>query len=167
MTIFLIGMPGSGKTSIGKQLAEKLQLPFFDTDEIISSLESKSIPEIFEASGESYFRTLESDLMNHWKLHHAVVATGGGLPAHGDLMEVLNNLGTTIWLKTPMKKLEERLTNVDLGDRPLFQNSTDISKTIKTMLQARKPFYNQAKIRINADESEAIIVNRILRKLYS
>lgn len=166
MTIFLIGMPGSGKSTIGKQLAEKLQIPFFDTDEIISSLEEMSISEIFNTYGELHFRKLEADLITNWKLHNAVIATGGGLPCNDELMSHLNNLGLTIWLKVSTAALEQRL-EAEIETRPLLNQDGKLLPWIKSTLKERTPYYNQAKTRINATESPEVITNRILRKLYA
>lgn len=165
MTIFLIGMPGSGKTVIGNYLAEKLQLPFYDTDNIIASIEGMSMSQIFEIHGESYFRNLEAELMKTWKLHNAVIATGGGLPCHNDIMALLNNNGITIWLKAPIDILSQRLENKS-NDRPLLKD-INIKNWIKHTLKDRKLFYSQAKIKINANEAITIVANRIISKLYS
>lgn len=166
MTIFLIGMPGSGKTTIGKQLAEKLQIPFFDTDEIISSLEEMSVNDIFNTNGVLHFRKLETDLITNWKLHNAVIATGGGLPCSDELMNHLNNLGLTIWLKVSTATLEQRLKN-EIETRPLLTQDGNLLPWIKSTLRERTPYYKQAKIRINATDSLEVITNKILRKLYS
>ena len=87
MLIFLVGMMGSGKTTVGQMLANELSLPFFDTDEILTSIEDRSIPEIFSQNGEEYFRSLEKELIDNWKISDGIVATGGGLPCFNDLME--------------------------------------------------------------------------------
>ncbi len=165
MTIFLIGMPGSGKTAIGNYLAEKLQLPFYDTDNIIASIEGMSLSQIFEIHGEDYFRNLEVELMKTWKLHNAVIATGGGLPCHNDIMATLNNNGITIWLKASIDILSQRL-EIESNNRPLLKD-IHIKSWVKHALKERKPFYSQAKIKINANETITIVVNRIISKLYS
>lgn len=165
VTIFLIGMPGSGKTTIGNLLAEKLQIPFYDTDNIISAIEGLTIPEIFDCYGESHFRKAELELISNWKLYNAVIATGGGLPAHDNLMNQLNKLGISIWLKVSSDRLIERLQD-EIVSRPLMQNE-ELSKWVKETLRNRKPYYSQAIIRINANENPETIVNKILSKVYS
>lgn len=166
MTIFLIGMPGCGKTTIGKLLAESLQISFFDTDTIISSLEEMTISEIFVRHGEAYFRKLETGLLSNWKLHNAVIATGGGLPCHDNLIERINEIGTSVWLKVPVAILEQRL-NIEATTRPLIENQDNVTKWLKESLRLRSPFYSDAKIRINANEHPDIITKRILRQLYT
>ncbi|HRO73331.1 MAG TPA: shikimate kinase [Saprospiraceae bacterium] len=166
MTIFLIGMPGCGKTTIGKLLAESLQISFFDTDTIISSLEEMTISEIFVRHGEAYFRKLETDLLSNWKLHNAVIATGGGLPCHDNLIERINEIGTSVWLKVPVAILEQRL-NMEATTRPLIENKDNVTKWLKESLRLRSPFYRDAKIRMNGNEHPDIITKRILRQLYT
>lgn len=168
MTIFLVGMPGSGKTTIGKMLSEKLDLPYFDTDEIISRMEGKAIPEIFETLGESYFRQQEADLISNWKLHHAVISTGGGLPCYHDLMNILLSKGHVIWLKVSVAKVSERILS-EPNQRPLFFNKTkeESIKTIKKMLADRKDFYQQANIKVLNDGNTEDVVKKIIVKLYS
>lgn len=161
-------MPGSGKSTIGKALSEKLELPYFDTDEIISRLEGDTIPSIFESKGESYFRSLEAELIGNWKLHHAVIATGGGLPCFNDLMSMLLSKGHVIWLKVSTEGLIERIMS-ETNQRPLFaqKSKTETIKTIKKMLADRKFFYQQAPIKILNDGNVEDVVKKILVKLYS
>jgi shikimate kinase len=168
MTVFLIGMPGSGKTTIGKMLAEKLDLPYFDTDEIISRMEDKSISEIFDTQGESYFRNQEAELIKSWKIHHAVISTGGGLPCYNDLIQVLLSKGHVIWLKVSAENLSERIIS-EPNQRPLFANKTkqETAKIIKKMLADRKEFYQQAPIRILNDGNSEDVVKKIIVKLFS
>ncbi len=166
MTVFLIGMPGSGKSTIGKLLAEHLTLSFFDTDSIISSMEGMSVSEIFESKGETYFRELEYDLFKTWKLHNAVIATGGGLPCHDNLIDRLNEIGTTIWLKIPIPILVERIMNVE-NVRPLLSNANNLMNQIRSTLKERTPFYSKANHKINANEDIEVVKKRILRKLYA
>ena len=82
MRIFLIGLPGSGKTTLGKKVATYLQLPFFDLDEVIERSAGKRVPEIFADEGEAAFRKMESDTLQKIIADHSdfVMATGGGAP---------------------------------------------------------------------------------------
>jgi shikimate kinase len=168
MTIFLIGMPGSGKSTIGKMLSEKLDLPYFDTDEIISRMEGDTIPKIFENFGEPYFRLKEEELIKNWKLHNAVISTGGGLPCYNNLMQILLSKGHVIWLKVSTEMLSERIMS-EPNQRPLFAEKTkqETIKTIKKMLVERKDFYQQATIRVFNDGNSEDVVKKIIVKLYS
>lgn len=168
MTIFLIGMPCSGKSTLGLQLAEHLQMPFFDTDAIIEDMEGMKVSEIFTKHGEARFRDLEHELMANWKLSHAVVATGGGLPCHNDLIDILNSKGKTIWLQVSIDALTERLSQSEVI-RPLTDGKSDkeIKSKLKELLKNRKPIYSKAQIRVKVESDSEVTLRKILRKLYT
>jgi len=150
MRIVIVGYMGSGKTSIGKKLAYHLKVPFLDTDQMISEQEGIPISEIFERHGESHFRTLEQDLIkNLGQLESFVLSTGGGLPCYNNLMEELNELGTTLFLKRPVRELAHRLS-VSKTKRPLIegQSKEELIDFIKISLKKRTPFYEKAKFTI-------------------
>src|SRR5687768_6326889 len=108
--IILVGFMGSGKTTLGKLLAEELKYTFIDSDHYIESLEKKMISEIFKDHGELYFRKKEKEFLLHAKLlDKCVISTGAGLPTIGDNMQQLNDLGMTIWLDVDEHVLVERL----------------------------------------------------------
>jgi len=168
MTIFLIGMPCSGKSTLGLQLAEHLQMPFFDTDAIIEDMEGMKVSDIFTKHGEARFRDLEHELMANWKLSHVVVATGGGLPCHNDLIDILNSKGKTIWLQASIDVLSERLSQSEVI-RPLTDGKSDkeIKSKLKELLKNRKPIYSKAQIRVKVESDSEVTLRKILRKLYT
>lgn len=168
MTIFLIGMPCSGKSTLGLQLAEHLQMPFFDTDAIIEDMEGMKVSDIFTKHGEARFRDLEHELMANWKLSHVVVATGGGLPCHNDLIDILNSKGKTIWLQASIDALSERLSQSEVI-RPLTDGKSDkeIKSKLKELLKNRKPIYSKAQIRVKVESDSEVTLRKILRKLYT
>src|SRR5215216_5287440 len=104
MKIYLIGMPGSGKTTLGKQIAEDLGFPFIDLDTEIENREGKSISEIFSHKGEDHFRVLESTLLKELSSssHNVVIATGGGAPCYFGGMETMNATGLTVFIDVPL-----------------------------------------------------------------
>lgn len=167
MLIFLTGMMGSGKSTIGKLLAEELQLPFFDTDDIISSIEGMDIKDIFATKGEVYFRQAEYELISSWKMTSAVVATGGGLPCYNGVMNLLNTKGNTIYLKTSIDDIVIRISKDT--SRPLIKDKTpsQIKKTISELMKTRKTYYEQAKIKLQSSGDPQEIVKKIIVKLYS
>ncbi|HMT54618.1 MAG TPA: shikimate kinase [Saprospiraceae bacterium] len=168
MTIFLIGMPCSGKSTLGLQLAEHLQMPFFDTDAIIEDMEGMKVSDIFTKQGEARFRDLEYELISNWKLSHVVVATGGGLPCHNDLIDILNSKGKTIWLQASIDALSERLSQSEVI-RPLSDGKSDkeIKSKLKELLKNRKPIYSKAQIRVKVESDSEVTLRKILRKLYT
>src|SRR6188768_135637 len=99
MLIFLIGLPGSGKTTLGKQLAERLGYAFVDTDEEIVKREGRSIPDIFTQDGEDKFRLMEKEVLEELVgKTNTVVSTGGGLPCFHQNMFMIRNKGMAIYL---------------------------------------------------------------------
>src|SRR5579859_2734142 len=103
MKIFLIGLPGSGKTTMGKSLADALRLPFADLDVEIEKSEGLTVPQIFEKRGEDYFRAAESELLKKFTSSsgHFVMAAGGGAPCFNRNMTAMNQSGITVFLDVP------------------------------------------------------------------
>jgi shikimate kinase len=147
MKIYLIGMPGSGKTTLGKQVASSLALPFVDLDHEIEQREHKTVSEIFTQHGEDYFRQLESELLKGWAFSDKsfVMATGGGVPCFYHGIEVINQSGISIFLDAPVELLVKRVA--DKTHRPLLNtpDKNELSEKIKTLRAKRLLFYQQAK----------------------
>lgn len=165
MLIFLVGMPGSGKTTAGKLLAEALMMPFFDTDSIIASIYGMTISDIINTLGETRFREMEAALIRSWKLEHAIVATGGGLPCFNDLMSDLKAKGTTIYLEITAEILAKRLHNHK--DRPLIQanHDGDIREYLDKTLDFRKSYYLKSDVTVNAAQNPEEVVAEIFRNI--
>ncbi|MFN5785040.1 MAG: shikimate kinase [Flavobacteriia bacterium] len=162
--IILIGFMGSGKTTIGERLADRMGLPFIDTDHEIERLKGMSIDQIFKEEGEMNFRELEKKLIASLSVRDQdfVIAVGGGLPCYNGLIHTLNQMGTTVYLKCPVSLLAERLV-MDSTDRPLLSNldKEQLVGYIEEKLKEREAFYEQAKVVICDDWS----ANAILRSL--
>jgi shikimate kinase len=143
--IFLIGLPGSGKSTIGKLLAKKIGLAYTDLDEVIASEMNQRISDIFADCGEPYFRELEK---NQLYLQIAsqkpqVISCGGGTPCFFDNMLKMNSNGITIFLDVSAIALVQRIQ--DNEDRPLLKNENLLDKL--TRLRAdRMEYYSQAQI---------------------
>jgi shikimate kinase len=154
---------GSGKSTIGKLLAEKLGYTYIDTDEEIIKETNLPIPEIFNKYGEKYFRELENKKIKEIaKLNNLVVSTGGGLPANPENIDIMKNSGKVIWLKIDFDTFLSR-TKGD-NNRPLLKE--DINK-LKNRFEYRKNFYSEADIIIDANKSINSILEEILNKLNS
>ena len=163
MNIALIGMMGSGKSTIGRLLAEKLNLKFIDTDEEIIKLSNCSINKIFETQGEEAFRTIETIVLSKaLKLDNQIIATGGGIIKKEENRSLLKE-ATTIYLKTDKNAIFERVKNDT--SRPLL-NAENLSNTIEKILSEREYLYEQSKITVNTtNKTPNEIVNEIIEKI--
>jgi shikimate kinase len=155
-TIFLIGMMGSGKSTIGVRLAELLVLPFVDTDAAIEKAEGRSVQQIFEQEGEGYFREKEQQLIANWPEEVGVVACGGGLPCFFDHIAILKEKGTVIYLEASPAFLYDRIK----GDsqRPKLQDFA----AFEQLLTDREVVYNKAHFKIDAKQSVEAIIAEVL-----
>jgi shikimate kinase len=132
--IYLIGMPGSGKTAVGKLLSDQLDLAYIDLDQYIVHAEKMSIVEIFETYGEAYFRALETKYLKMFQHVQGVISTGGGIvlnPIHMDIMKQ----GFIIYLETPLDLIKKRIEQNK--ERP-----SDIIEHIDQLYETRKPLYD-------------------------
>ena len=153
--LFLIGFMGSGKSTMGKQIAKGLNWRFIDLDDYIEMKEDESITSIFGSYGEDGFRKMEREALEEVvHLDKVVVATGGGVPCFYDNMEFMNSQGRTVYQKLSPQELCKRLLPVR-STRPLISNKSDeeLLSYIKGKLSEREPFYNQAHIIADATAS--------------
>jgi len=148
MKIFLIGLPGCGKSTLGKQLALELKLPFVDLDAEIEKSLGIPVREIFKKRGENFFRKTESELL-HQICDTAidfVMATGGGVPVFFDNMAFMNQQGHTIFLDVPPREIAARVLKTQVEDRPLLKakHPDELKDQIEFLRSQRIPFYQQA-----------------------
>lgn len=161
LNIYLIGMMGSGKTTVGKFLAHKLAYRFLDTDSTIETLTQKSINQIFVEEGEEVFRTLENQVLAQISSYlHTVISTGGGIVLKKDNWAHLRD-GMVIWLDVPIDVLVDRLKNDHT--RPLLKE-TDLREKLTNIWQQRKYLYAQADITISVTQEQTTedIVSKII-----
>ncbi len=147
-------MMGSGKSYWAKQLAQKLKCGGYDLDYLIEMNEEKSIAEIFEEDGESYFRKAEAKVLRWFAEKKIfVLATGGGTPCFHENMEWMNKNGTTIWIDESIDVLAERL-KPEKEHRPLIKNLSDneLKDFLSQKLAERRPFYSQSVIHLKDDD---------------
>jgi len=164
LSLYLVGMMGSGKSSVGRPLAAALGYRFIDADSVIEQHAGCSIPELFEHHGETGFRDLESAVLNRIACWHSlVVATGGGVvsrPANWGQMRQ----GLVVWLDAPEEMLLERL-RADPGQRPLL-SSADPAARLRQLLAERLPLYGQADLRVLQDgRPPAAVAQQVLESI--
>jgi len=157
MKVFLIGFMGSGKTTIGKKLANYLKYEFIDLDKLIESRSGMSIVSYFELHGEVAFRELERDILQKTEFpENVIIATGGGAPCFSDNMEWMNKNGLVAYLSLSPKALASRLEH-SKTDRPLIRHlkGDELIDFISAKLKDREEFYNQAKYVVSASDLTA------------
>ncbi|PCI02193.1 MAG: shikimate kinase [Zetaproteobacteria bacterium] len=144
----MVGLMGSGKSTIGKLLASRLSLSFVDLDEMIVQAQGKSIPQIFEHDGEAIFRALESQALEEaLKLKNSVIATGGGAILSEHNREMMKQAGRVIWLDASPEVLAARITGD--SNRPLLHDVDPLEK-MKALTSERNPLYAEiADLRID------------------
>ena len=172
MKIILSGYMGSGKTVIGKNLAEKMEVKYVDLDEEISKREQKSIPQIFEDSGEIYFRKIESQVLQEIIKSpvNLVLSLGGGTPCYGKNLELIkgNSDSGLVYLKVGLEELLRRLA-AEKEERPLISHLDSLEALenfVRKHLYERSFYYNQSDFIIDTDgkdveESVAIILSKL------
>lgn len=159
MNIYLIGFMGSGKSFTGQQLASALHLPFVDLDERIEQTEKRSIAQVFESEGESYFRAIEAQVLRATLADDpAVISCGGGTPCFYQNMEWINTHGLSIYLKASVPLLAKRLKKGQ-EHRPLIRgfNEMELEAYIAERLEQRELFYGQAEIVVMQDDNQSLV----------
>jgi len=152
--VYLLGLPGSGKSTIGRHLSELLNYPFFDLDTQIEKEEGISIPDIFKKKGEKYFRNLEAKKLKEISEEKRfILAVGGGTPCFHSNIELINKTGTSVYLKVSIDEIVSRLEKQK--NRPIFNNSENLKDQVLQLLSNRDKFYKQAKIIIESDNVSA------------
>lgn len=164
VSLYLIGMMGAGKSTLGQLLATELGYRFFDTDTLIERIAQKSINEIFSSDGEDAFRQLESQVLAQISAyHHCVVATGGGIVTRQINWSYLQQ-GIVLWLDVPIDHLYVRLQ----GDttRPLLRDPDPKAK-LQTLLQQRQSLYEQADVHlaVGATETPQTLMPRAIEEI--
>ena len=167
MKLFLIGLLGSGKSVLGKEIAQLLNLPFIDLDDVLEEQQGMTISEIFSARGEAHFRVIESKaLRKQSERHEFVMSTGGGTPCFHDNISFINQAGTSVFLNTPVSEIVKRLQAEQRKSRPLLANVPDdqLQPTLEAMLQNRLRFYSKAHIHVDGVTTAEEILNLVKAK---
>ena len=165
MKLFLVGLPGSGKSTLGKQLAEHLNLPFIDMDEVIETQAQQPIRDIFAHQGESYFRSLERQTLIALidKYSSFVIATGGGAPCFLNNMELMNQEGKTLFVDTPIPVIAKRMLQQGIEERPLLQQlkTEDFERAYQEKFAHRLPYYQQALFTVNPEDELSMLLEQL------
>jgi shikimate kinase len=163
-SLVLVGMPGCGKSAIGRRLANRLDLPFVDADEEIERAAGKSISEIFSDHGEPHFRDGERKVIARLLLNGPqVLATGGGALLSPETRDNIKRLGVSIWLKADLPLLMRRVARRD--HRPLLMTADPEAK-MRELVAQRHPLYSQADLTVESrDIAHDTIVEEILAGL--
>lgn len=165
MLIFLIGYMASGKTTVGKLLAEKLDYRFTDLDDEFEILTGMTIAEYFMKNGEKAFREKEREILRcHLTDTETVIATGGGTPGYSDNMELMNRHGVTVFLDVPVEIIVRRLAGEQLR-RPVIKDipNEDLALFIRGHLDSRRKLYELSAIRIPVSEdNDQEIINHLI-----
>lgn len=164
VNLFLIGMMGCGKSTVGQLLASQLGYRFFDSDVLIERVAGMSVADIFAQQGEAAFRGLESQVLSQLSAQtRSVIATGGGMVLKRENWSYLHH-GVIVWLDVPVEVLVQRLQEDQT--RPLLQQQ-DLHQRLTQLLGDRHHLYAQADLQlpITADQSPTAIAEVLLEKL--
>lgn len=159
LKVVLVGLPGSGKSTFGRQLAQELGFPFLDLDQQIEEKYLKKIPEIFSIYGEGKFREWETETLSGLLDRDSsfILASGGGAPCFNDNMELINSKSISVYLDVPLESISQRLQASKVQNRPMFLglDQGEIILKLKSLLVSREYFYNQAKIKLSGEDFSA------------
>jgi shikimate kinase len=163
--IVLTGFMGAGKSSVGKKLAEKLDLNVIDTDEVVERDSGQKISDIFKKQGEAFFRALERQAVERVShLENTVIITGGGVVLDKNNIKNLRRRGVIVYLHATPEVLHRRVKSET--HRPLLQVENPRQK-IKEMLKLRAPYYGDNDITIDTtNKSVEEVVNEILKNIH-
>ena len=162
MNLYLVGFMGSGKTAVAKEVAETTNLKYIEMDEFIEKKENRSINNIFEDSGEDYFRKVEKEVLKEISLDdNQIVSCGGGVVIDEDNINLMKKTGILICLQAKPEVIYQRVKNQK--HRPLL-NVNDPQVKIMELLKARTPYYEKANYIIETDD---LSIKQVAQKVKS
>lgn len=150
MVLWLIGMMGSGKTTVGQAVAERLGVDFIDTDQLVTAVSQRSIPDLWEKEGEPAFRSLERQMIaSAASAGPAVVATGGGASVDPDNAALMRASGRVVWLTAEPDTLDERIGR--LGGRPILAVGEPRARLGAVLDERRDAYARAAHVQVPTD----------------
>jgi shikimate kinase len=163
-SVVLVGIMGAGKSSVGRRLAARLEVPFVDADAEIEKAAGMTIPEIFAKHGEPYFRAGEARVLTRLLDGGAqVLATGGGAFMNPETRAAIRAKGLSIWLRATLEVIVRRIKR--RHDRPLLKNS-DPMETLRRLMEERDPIYAEADLIVDSrDVPHETVVEEVIETL--
>lgn len=162
--IVLVGMMGAGKSTVGTRLAKKLQVSFYDTDNLVQEISGCSIDDIFKYAGEDFFREKERQVIEELlNLNNCIISTGGGTFIDDENRQLIKDKSVSIWLKADYNTILERVSR--RNTRPTLKegNKADL---VDQLIKERYPIYQEANISVNSgDGPHMLIVDDIIQKI--
>ena len=164
--ICIIGLMGSGKSMIGKDLSKFLKLKFYDTDKEIEIKTNKSISAIFKEEGESYFRSIEEKIcINLLDKNNCVISLGGGSIINSNIRNIITQNSFSIYLQVELNNLLNRLKSSQ--KRPLLNQNKNKIEILKNLYAKRRQFYEKADITVNNNNDKFQVLEKIKAELNS
>jgi shikimate kinase len=163
MKIYVVGFMGAGKTTIGRELARRLDAPFFDLDDLVEASENMSVKDIFAQHGEPYFRKRERDLLRSTRhLDRAVIATGGGTFTFDDNIQFIQSEGLSVYLSAPYALLRNRIGE-KAAERPMFRDDMATHELYNNRLRYYR--LSDLTLEVREDDTPPQVVERLLLQL--
>ena len=155
MRLYLIGYMGTGKSTLGRKIAKRTELPFLDTDKMVEEAEGAEVADIITYAGEEYFRQAERRALEQTaEEENAIISTGGGLPVWGDNQAWIAEQGMSVYLKRTPEQILSRLSPHGRQKRPKFRGKSDeeLLQFMHEHLAEREPIYEKADMVIDCEE---------------
>jgi shikimate kinase len=167
MKIYIIGMPGTGKTHFGRMLAKSIRLQFIDLDELLEKKDGRFIRQIVKDEGEDYFRELERQALDSVSgIHNCIVSCGGGTPMYFDNLELMKRTGFVIWLNTNLDVIARRIMQ-NKTRRPLFMglDEHEIRQKLDEIYEKRKKNYAKADMQVDNMHFSGALLGPVIQKI--
>ncbi|MBE6194400.1 MAG: shikimate kinase [Rikenellaceae bacterium] len=165
MRLYLTGYMGTGKSTLGRKIAKRTELPFLDTDKMVEEAEEAVVADIITYAGEEYFRRAESRALEQTaEYESAIISTGGGLPVWGDNQAWIAEHGVSVYLKRTPEQILSRLSPHGRYKRPKLRGLSDeeVLQVMREGIAEREPIYSKADIVIECDKvSDDEIVDKL------